>query len=246
MAEVPAAGVYVYGIVGPDHPCALDDARGVGAEPTVPRRVAAGQVAAVVGDAPNGLRAKRRDVTAHHQLLAELARQGTVLPMRFGVVAPDEAALRADLERDGGSYAAALRELTGMSEYNVKLVPDEDALVRLVAASDPQVRRLREAGEADHDGQLRLGQAVAAAVETVAEADARLALAALGPLAERTATGPAAAGTAFNTSFLVDDGRVDEFTRAVGSVRERLAERGELRCTGPLPAYSFVPEGAGG
>jgi Gas vesicle synthesis protein GvpL/GvpF/Gas vesicle synthesis protein GvpO len=60
---------------------------------------------AVVSDAPEGLRAKRRDLEAHEQVLESLGDAGPVLPMRFGSVAADDTAVEAELRAaGGGSY----------------------------------------------------------------------------------------------------------------------------------------------
>lgn len=239
-------GTYVYGIVAADHPCRLDEMVGVGAEPGPVRRVAVEQIAAVVGVAPAKLRAKRRDLAAHHRLLTALAEQGTVLPMRFGVVAPDDEALRGQLRRDADRYLAALHEVAGTAEYNVKLLADEDAVVRRAAETDPAVLREREAADAGYEGRIRLGQAVASAVEEALSADAERIVATLAPLARRTAPAPATADTAINTSFLVADEQSERFRGAADELARALRGDGEVRCTGPLPPYSFVPGDDGG
>ena len=46
-----------------------------------------------MSDAP-GLRAKRRDLMAHQEPAPDAGEDGPVLPMRFGMVAPDEATVR--------------------------------------------------------------------------------------------------------------------------------------------------------
>jgi len=60
---------YVYAIVRAKHPFGSDPLLGVG-EPAAPIRVLAeGDLAAVVSDAPEGLRAKRRDLLAHQNVI---------------------------------------------------------------------------------------------------------------------------------------------------------------------------------
>ncbi|MGO4754130.1 GvpL/GvpF family gas vesicle protein, partial [Streptomyces sp. 2MCAF27] len=91
-----AQGVYVYGVVRAAHPVP-PGRTGVGADPAPVRTLRAGELAAVVSDAPPGLRAKRRDLLAHQDLALSLAADGPVLPMRFGMIAPDEEAVRSQL-----------------------------------------------------------------------------------------------------------------------------------------------------
>lgn len=232
-------GTYVFGVVGADHPCRIAGLTGVGESGAPLRRLAAGPVAAVVADAPPGLRAKRRDLAIHHQVLEQLNEQGPLLPMRFGVVAPDEAELAEELRRDADRHLAMLAKLADRVEMNVKLLPDEDVLVR-EAATDPAVQELRASVSPDQEGQIELGEAVAAAVNRRELADAERVEAALRSYASDTAPGPLVRGCALNEGFLVPRDKVPEFLERVSRLDAEFGERGTVRCTGPIPAYSFA------
>ncbi|HEX5493022.1 MAG TPA: GvpL/GvpF family gas vesicle protein [Mycobacteriales bacterium] len=235
-----ATGLYVYGVVGAGHPCRLAGLTGVGGPA---RSVAAGPVTAVVGDATPGLRAKRRHLAAHHAVVESLARQGTVLPMRFGVVSPDEETLRRELTTGADRYQALLSELAGRVELNVKAFPDEEWMLREVVRHEPTVRALRSRASVSLPAQVELGQAVAAALATRQSAVARDVLARLEPLAVRSQQGPPVPGCAVNAGFLVEAGRAGAFAAEVDALRRELDAGVALRCTGPLPAYSFVTDG---
>jgi hypothetical protein len=234
------AGVYVFGIVAADHPCRLSGLTGIGGAAGAPRRMAAGPTAAVVGAVPANLRAKRRDLIAHQEVLDRLCRPGPVLPMRFGVVVASEEQLRAELARSRRRHLDALAELAGRTEINVKVVPDEDAMLRVVATEDPSVRRLRARGGQAYLDQLRLGEAVANAVRKRSEGDADLVLRTLKPYAVRTASGPPVEGCALNTSFLVEDGQVDELLDRVADLDDKLGGLCRVRASGRIPPYSFA------
>src|SRR5581483_5315535 len=92
-----------------------------------------------VSPAPDELRGKRRDLLAHQRVLDALAEHGAVLPMRFGVVAPDEPSLLASLRAETDRYRALLHELAGQVELNLKAVPDEQEFLAS-ATNDPTVR----------------------------------------------------------------------------------------------------------
>jgi hypothetical protein len=237
---VTGNAVYVFGIVAADHPGPPAGMSGVGGPGNTLRRVSAEATAAVIGAAPPHLRAKRRDLLAHQQVLEGLWRLGPVLPMRFGVVATDEGQLRAELVRCADRHLHALAELTGRAEVNVKVVPDEDALARLVAVQDATVRRLRRRSTQHYTDQVRLGEAVATAVQARAATDAGLVLRTLRELAVRDASGPLVEGCALNVSFLVELTRVDEFLNRVTDLDDRLGPRYQVRGFGPLPPYSFT------
>ncbi len=66
---------YVYGITARSHPALPEGMTGVGEPPRPVRLPHGGELAAVVSDAPEGLRPERRDLLAHQNVLAE-ARRG--------------------------------------------------------------------------------------------------------------------------------------------------------------------------
>lgn len=234
-----STGQYVYGLVRSDHPGGLDGVAGVGEPAAAPRTVCEGPLAAVVSDAPPTLRAKRRHLLGHQRVVEALHCRGPVLPMRFGVVSDSEDSLRADLRAQAERHLARLDALRGRVEFNAKLQLDEDEMVRRIAESDPTVRRLRRATPTYPD-DLRLGKAVAAVVERRELIARDRVLGLLGALSVTTADGPPVRGFALNTSFLVEAHRMPEFRAAVETAEEDLLPEAMLRCTGPLPPYSFA------
>jgi hypothetical protein len=237
---------YVYGIVDAKHPCRLDEITGVGEPPRPLRRLDAGKIVAIISDAPAELRAKRRDVLAHQRVLDEIIRQGTVLPMRFGVIAQDEESLRDDLVDDADADLAMIDELRGRIEFNVKAFADEDALLNDVATTDESVRRLRGRGTTTVEDQIELGEAVAAAIEVRHEAIRGQLVENLGRLAVRSVPGSPVREAAANQSFLVERHRTPDFTAAVDALDTQLGANVRLQCVGPLPPYSFVEPGEPG
>jgi Gas vesicle synthesis protein GvpL/GvpF len=232
--------VYVYCIVDADHPCRVDYLEGVGQPPGALRRLAAGRLAAVVSDAPAELRAKRRDVLAHQHVLEELLRQGTVLPMRFGVVARDEESLRNELTEDVDLHQAMLTELKDRVELNVKVFSDEDELIRQIATTDPMVRQLRAQETTSVEDQIRLGEAVAAGIDARHEAITHRLFESLDPLAVRSIRGAQVKGAAANASFLVERQRMAEFVDMVDKLDADFGPDIRLQRSGSLPPYSFV------
>ena len=233
--------LYVYGIVRADHPLP-PGRRGVGAPPGPLRALRHGPLAAVVSPSPERLLARRRDLVAHQDTLLALAEHGPVLPMRFGMVAPDETAVLRQLAEQTEWQLAALERLAGRVEFNLKAFPVEDALAELVR-EDATVRRLREHARRrpGYEASLRLGEAIATglgrrAAEAVAEALRRLT-----PLAESTAPGPDVKGCVRNLSFLVPAAAQERFAALAAGCAGEFRRQAELRVTGPLPCFSFVP-----
>lgn len=240
--------VYLYGVTRAGVPVPRGT-RGVGDPPGHVRTLVAGDLAAVVGTAPAGLRARRRDLQAHQGVLLAMGAGGPLLPTRFGVVAADEEAVTAWLRSDASGWSAALSRVAGRCELNLKVSPAESGLADLVR-DDPRLRRLREESRQrpSYDVSIRLGEAVAAGLRRRAVEAAQEAGASLTALADETQPGPDVPGCVLNLSFLVAAERVPECRAAFDGVAERLSGRADLRLTGPLPCYSFsgLPAPAGG
>jgi hypothetical protein len=237
---------YVYGITARSHPALPEGMGGVGDPPRPVRVLTEGELSALVSDAPEGLRPKRRDLLAHQNVLSEAGAAGSVLPMRFGSVSPDDAAVTGVLAERVEHYRERLRALEGCVEYNVKGNHVEDAVLHQVMAENAEIRALAEAnrrsGGGSYDEKLRLGEAVAAAVRAKESEDAVALQRALEPVADAVSVGPESTGWLANVSFLVPRDSAENFLAAVERVRAELPHL-EVRVNGPLPPYSFVEPG---
>ncbi len=237
----PEHGVYVYACVRAGQPA--PKCPGVGA--TAVRMLTAGDLAAAVSQAPPDLRARRRDLQAHQDVLSELGAGGAVLPMRFGVIAADEDAVRAGLTARRAEYAEQLATLDGRVEMNLKgtVVPDSfDDLVR--ADSRLRALALQARRNPGYQVNVQLGEAIAAGVQRRAERAADDVLARLTGLAERTVNGEMSGDTVLNASFLLAVDDIPGFRAAVTEEAQRHGRRLALSLTGPLPCYSFVADSA--
>lgn len=238
--SVASNGVYVYAIVPTGEPLPRKSV-GVGDPPAVLRLIAQGPVTAVVSDAPPQLRARRRDLMAHQDLLMRLTDRGPVLPMRFGMVAADEDTVRRELEKAQKSHLATLRHLSEGVEINLKALPAQDALAAVVA-EESHVRRLREEvrRRPGYEASVRLGEAVATALSRRAADAGKKILHMLTPMARAVAAGPEVHGCALNVSFLIDRRDTDRFRTQAQTFADAHRAHVELRIAGPLPCYSFV------
>src|SRR3954452_19654085 len=124
------SGLYVYAVVRADHPTPTGLEGIAGAEVRLLRD---GRLAVAVSEPPDPLVGRRRELLAHSATVEALWEQGPVLPMRFGVVAPDEDALRRDvLDDPDGRMAARLEALADAAEVSVKVWHDEQSVLREV------------------------------------------------------------------------------------------------------------------
>ncbi|MBQ1098853.1 GvpL/GvpF family gas vesicle protein [Streptomyces sp. b94] len=237
---------YVYGITAGSHPSLPEGLAGVGEPPREVRVIEAGGLAAVVSDAPEGLRPKRRELLAHQNVLSEAGAGGCVLPMRFGSVAPDDSAVTGVLAERAEHYKERLGALDGRVEYNVKANHVEEAVLHHVMAENPEIRALaesnRQSGGGSYESKIQLGEMVAAAVQGKEAEDAVVLERALEPVADAVSVGPESTGWLANVSFLVKQDSAEEFLAAVERARADMPHL-EVRVNGPLPPYSFVEPG---
>lgn len=248
MTEKSGEPRYVYGVVRGDGSAPAIE--GIGGAPL--ELIAAGEeVAALTSVAPGEyLEAGREELLTHSRVLEAALEEGTVLPMRFGVVVPDEGALRERLlDQHRDELTAELKAMDGKVEIAIKGLYEEDAILREIVAGDPQIARLRAqtAGKpeaAAYYERVQLGELVAGAFAALGERDSAAIVEDLRPHATAVAVGaPIHERMVVNASFLVERSSLPEFDRAVEEIGKREAGRIRLRYTGPLPPHSFVELG---
>ena len=234
--------VHVYGVVRHPADCRVDEA---GLGPV--REITRGDLAALCSDVESEPLGRRRELKAHADVLAQVCQQLAVIPMTFGTVLADDDAVRRDLlERYAGHLHGELDRLATVLQFNLRLVPDEDALLRDVLAESADLRRLSRGVQGLPPGQgqaqrLRLGEAMAHGFRDLA---GRLGDAAVRALATETvdllveeAGGPDGVTRA---ALLVQRSDTSSFLAAAGALAERLSGRFVCRLVGPLPPFAFV------
>jgi Gas vesicle synthesis protein GvpL/GvpF/Conjugal transfer protein TraD len=240
----PASAKYVYGVIS----ATVEPPRGPGIGDAELELIRRDDLAALVSDIDHDEVALGREaMTTHARVLEEALGTGTVLPMRFGIVMADAAAVREELlQTHGAQLRAQLDELAGKIELKLRATYEEERLMREVVAQDPEVARLRESlrgapEDATYYARIQLGELVAAAVERARQADTEAILGALVPLAVAFEAGePTHERVAVNASFLVERERIAQFDDEVERIGRAQAGRMRLKYTGPLPPHSFV------
>jgi hypothetical protein len=178
-------------------------------------------------------------------VLEEAFEAGTIVPCAFGTLLPSKEAVRRDLldaRRD--ELLDTLRRLEGLVQLNVRVLYDEDELLREVVSNEPEVARLRDQtrklGDAGYYERIRLGELVAAAVAARRERDANALYDRLAPLAADIASDEPGEGVALKASFLVERGALKAFDRELGAVAREHARRLVVESIGPLPPTAFA------
>ncbi|WP_055590090.1 GvpL/GvpF family gas vesicle protein [Peterkaempfera griseoplana] len=235
--------VYVYSVVAADHPLRLNGLDGVGNPPSKLRTVRDGDLVAVVSDTSGELRPKRRDLGAHQAVQERLMADGTVLPLQFGLTAPDDDAVREALAARNEEYTRRLADLEGCAEYHIKASQEEAALLRRILLESDDARALNDriiGGDRDPELPLALGEMIMREVQRRQDAMAAAAVDALSPFAREVRGSPPTGQDFLNASFLVGQDDEERFLSAEKGLSADLGEGVDLRLRGPLPPYSFV------
>jgi hypothetical protein len=183
---------------------------------------------------------------AHTNVLEQAMAQGTVLPLRFGTVAPHLAALLGCIDANTAMFKNALAAIAGRVELGLKASWQRDQVYDEIVDRDPALRHLRDRLRARPGGEtyyerIELGRRVEAALADLRASESAALLADLLPLAERdVALRLHDDSMILNHAFLVPRAAESAFDRAVETLATRHAARLEFRYVGPVPAFNFV------
>ncbi|MGN6797809.1 MAG: GvpL/GvpF family gas vesicle protein [Gaiellaceae bacterium] len=237
-----AAPLYAYAVVRGD--ASPPAARGVLDTPVASVRDdgVAVLVSRLKGDR---VRAKRRDLLAHSDVVQEAHGNGVVLPLRFGMLFDSEEELRDRLigpRRE--ELLSLLDEFDGLEEMRVRAVyHDQESVLADVVSGAPDILRLREHAKSQSD-LVRLGELVAKRYEHRRAVDAQTIVDRLGTHADRTHVDDLDDElSVLKASFLVRSRKRKEFDAELDAVALRLRHLVNFTCTGPLPPHSFVSLG---
>jgi hypothetical protein len=236
---------YVYGIARPgaDEPL---PAEGVGGQDV--ERVEHGDIAALVSfGVETPVKANRRNLMAHTNVLQQVAASRCVLPMRFGIVMPGEAAVKEELlARHEETLQAQLAAFDQLVELDLKVICPEEDMLRAILRERPDLAAMQDGlrdkpPDATYFERIRLGEAIAGAIEESRQALLRRVVEHLEPLAASTEVSePAHDQMLVNVAFLVERAQVERFDNAAAGLAEELGPDMRFKYVGPLPPFHFV------
>jgi len=167
--------------------------------------------------------ATETSILRHARVVEELTRTGgAVLPARFGLAFPDEVGLRRAVHENAGNLRAGLNRVRGCVELGLRvLAPEAEAQPVATGSGGDYLRaRLRETTARD-----RLAREVDDALAGLAR--------------DRVRSAPPSGEVLLTAAYLVPEGSVEEFRRALRKLEWSHPEL-DLVCTGPWPPYSFA------
>ena len=188
----------------------------------------------------------RARALAHAGVVAALAAQTSVLPLKFGTLFHDRAGLLAMLDRNGAALAAALGAIAGAQEWGVKLFHTPDALRATLALPDatlPGTPGLAFFAQKKRDQQLNeaLARAVAGHVASCHDRLASLSRHAVRAPLQAASLHGRGDDMVLNAAYLVDKRKTDALRAALRDLGATLAPLGfDIVLTGPWAPYSFA------
>jgi gas vesicle protein GvpL/GvpF len=264
----PGHVVWVYAITDSLAPDQLAGLTGVGGESV--RVVTEAGLTAVVGSVEQrtfGERARaglmsdlpsiERLARAHHRVIACVAADGPVLPLRLGSIYPDDHTVRTLLGRSSAEFAMILDSFRGTEEWGVKVYAGEGDAADPHAAgegtadevgSPDALSRLGDPapGDSEPDGDLvkpvSASEDPEAFAEMVDRALAGIAIASRHYAPQDPRIDSSGKSLVLNAAYLVLSDRASEFT-AVARALTRAHRGVGAGLTGPWPPYSFADVG---
>jgi len=238
------SSLYVYGVTWAEHANGRRRAGVGGADVQV---VEHGELAAIVSPVPESrVRAKRRDLVAHMDILQRAFDVQPVLPLRFGTVLRGRSEVVDDLL--AGRYeelVALLQRFDGLAELRVGATYVEEAILAEIVQGDARISRLheatRDAGATADPLRVQLGEAVARGLGARRERDARAFAAHLVPRSrDAVLEEPRSELEVLRASFLVDRSEIPAFDACMDKLARGEQGRIAFTYTGPLAPHSFV------
>jgi hypothetical protein len=241
----PEQGRYLYCIIRPGTTDGLA-LRGIDDQP-ISEVVEDGLGVLVSPSAVKRYRLSRQYTLGHELVIERAMARGTVLPIKFGTVAENEAAIREKvlLER-GDDLRRLMAAMDGKVELGLKALWSQERIYADIVARDADIRRLRDqlAGRPPNEGhyeRVRLGEMVEAVLTERRLADADAIMARLEPVAVGTRRNDIYGDMMIlNAAFLVEKARETEFDAAIQALDAEMNNLMTFKYVGPLPPFNFV------
>ena len=159
-------GCYLYGIIQADDdlelgPIGLDH----DGEPAPVHMLRVGEIGAVVSPHTQCRRVlpRRRNLAPHNNVLGEVMKTTTIVPVTFGHVAESEDEVRSLLSTHHDAFQEELARVDGCVEMKVVMRWDVDNLFAHLVDEDPRLRAMRDelfspGRDPSHEERFALGQ----------------------------------------------------------------------------------------
>ena len=190
----------------------------------------------------------RENLLAHEKVIEEVMKEfESILPVRFGTVAPSADEIRNLLDRRNSEFRNLLKDMNNKVELGIKGVwKNMEIIFREIAVEDKDIEHVKRKMERSKDQKDRkttidIGRMVEKALQKKKEAEAETIVNVLRKASIDYRLNRTVLEEMFiNAAFLIDRGREKEFDNILEDLGDRYHDRTEFRYTGPFPVFNFV------
>lgn len=232
---------YIYGVIEASERCEFGQI-GLGEKPVY--TIGLNGLACVVSDSDLDVYiANAVNLAEHERVLEKVMSERVVLPMRFGTVAGSEREIMLMLKRHGKQFLRMLKKLEGKVEVEVEMAwRDMKAVFGEIVERNPALKKLKSDPHAkSRDDVIMAGQMVYQLLQEKKRRESEGFIKALKKVSEDCVVNKSTRDELMiNASFLIDEGKLGEFERALDALDAKTGGRFNIKYVGPLPPYSFV------
>ena len=246
--ETPKEGKYIYGIIR--HADAIDYGPiGIGKRADRVYGITYKGITAIVSNSPVMIyEARRVNMITHENVLEEVMKSFTVLPVRFSTISEhnDDVGVLKILENEYKKFDDLLGKMEGKKELGLKVLAQEAAMYESIIEKNDDIRTLRGKlinlpPDKTHYQRMKIGEMVAAALKKETENLKNIILDVLNPLAEDVKINDNYGEMMIlNAAFLINSNIETEFDKAVNDLDGKLGSLMTFKYVGTLPPYNFV------
>jgi hypothetical protein len=206
-----------------------------------------GKLSAIVSAIDDAeIMAARRHMLTHTKALEAVMADTVILPMRFGIIVDDPAAIARSITPKETDLLAMLETLDGRIEAGIRASWNEAVLYKEIVATRPDIARRAEAlarlnPTAAYYDRIELGREVDSAMAVKRFEEKKALMARLTPFAVNRVDLPEGDDmNVMNVALLVDRAREADLIAAVEGIDRDEGDRLNLKVVSPAPVYNFV------
>ena len=238
---------YLYCVIAGEEPRSFD-VDGIGGKGDKVYTLPFDGLSAVVSDSPEAeYDSTRRNLTAHMRVLETVMAERTIVPIRFGSVAPTRQAVYDTLLKpQRQAIDGLLVDLEGRVEMGLKAFWLDGILYTEVLAARPDIARLRDkligrSPDESYYERVKVGELLDTAISEKRAEEADALLNAIKPFAFRVLEQDARGEqTVLSVAMLVDRDKTDALDEAITKLDTANEGRLLFKLVGPTAPYNFV------
>jgi hypothetical protein len=199
-------------------------------------------VAMVVSKVSGEVLPARNNLMAHQQIISEVMKQYSVIPISFGNVFHSKNDVLLIMEHLNEEFEKLFSHLENKMEVGLKVIPKKEWIEQEMK-NNPLLNewKSKQKDQANFYEQIQLGEQAQNFILNLEEKVSTEIFEALLELAEAGKQNKTIPGkTLLNAAFLVDIAHETSFDNKVNELYEIWKDKAEFKYSGPWPAYNFV------